>query len=59
MEGFTTNEDRELLSRMEDQLKRRMNIGSQVSQHTIIQDFIRQVSIIVLDIIYTSFKIQL
>lgn len=44
VEGFTTQEDQELLNRIETQLKRRFAIGSQVSEHTIVQDFIRQVS---------------
>uniref|UniRef100_A0A8U7M9Y8 DNA replication licensing factor MCM5 n=2 Tax=Corvus moneduloides TaxID=1196302 RepID=A0A8U7M9Y8_CORMO len=42
-EGFTTQEDQEMLSRIEKQLKRRFAIGSQVSEHSIIQDFMRQV----------------
>ncbi|KAK3802141.1 hypothetical protein RRG08_050027 [Elysia crispata] len=41
-EGFTTDEDQELLSRIEKQVKRRFVIGSQVSEHAIIQDFMRQ-----------------
>ncbi|XP_071079760.1 DNA replication licensing factor mcm5-like [Haliotis cracherodii] len=41
-EGFTTEEDQELLSRIEKQMKRRFIIGSQVSEHAIIQDFTRQ-----------------
>lgn len=41
-EGFTTEEDHEMLSRIEKQLKRRFAVGSQVSEQTIIQDFIRQ-----------------
>ncbi|KAM6094477.1 DNA replication licensing factor MCM5 [Chlamydotis macqueenii] len=41
-EGFTTQEDQEMLSRIEKQLKRRFAIGSQVSEHSIIQDFVRQ-----------------
>lgn len=42
-EGFTTQEDQELLSRIEKQLKRRFAIGSQVSEHSIVQDFVKQV----------------
>lgn len=42
-EGFTTQEDQEMLSRIEKQLKRRFAIGSQVSEHSIVQDFVRQV----------------
>lgn len=42
VEGFTTEEDQEVLSRIEKQLKRRFAIGSQVSEHAIIQDFLRQ-----------------
>ncbi|KAM3962521.1 minichromosome maintenance 5 [Aphomia sociella] len=41
-EGFTTEEDHEMLSRIEKQLKRRFAVGSQVSEQTIIQDFLRQ-----------------
>ncbi|KAI8787761.1 DNA replication licensing factor mcm5 [Biomphalaria glabrata] len=41
-EGFTTEEDQELLSRIEKQIKRRFVIGSQVSEHAIVQDFTRQ-----------------
>ena len=43
-EGFTTEEDQELLNRIEKQMKRRFVIGSQVSEHAIIQDFVKQVS---------------
>ncbi|XP_069053275.1 DNA replication licensing factor MCM5 [Lepisosteus oculatus] len=42
VEGFTTQEDQEMLSRIEKQLKRRFAIGSQVSEHSIVQDFIKQ-----------------
>ena len=42
-EGYTTAEDVEKLVRIEKQLKRRFGMGSQVSEHTIIQDFVRQV----------------
>uniref|UniRef100_A0A8C2C1Y4 DNA replication licensing factor MCM5 n=1 Tax=Cyprinus carpio TaxID=7962 RepID=A0A8C2C1Y4_CYPCA len=42
VEGFTTQEDQELISRIEKQLKRRFAIGSQVSEHSIIQDFTKQ-----------------
>ena len=42
-EGFTTEEEQELLSRIEKQIKRRFVIGSQVSEHAIVQDFSRQV----------------
>lgn len=44
VEGFTTQEDQEMISRIEKQLKRRFAIGSQVSEHSIIQDFTKQVS---------------
>lgn len=46
MEGFTTQEDQEMLSRIEKQLKRRFAIGSQVSEHSIVQDFTKQVSML-------------
>lgn len=42
-EGFTSEEDHEVISRIEKQLKRRFAIGSQVSENSIIQDFTRQV----------------
>lgn len=44
VEGFTTQADQEMISRVEKQLKRRFAIGSQVSEHSIIQDFTKQVS---------------
>lgn len=42
-EGFTTQEEHELILRLEKQLKKRFVIGSQVSEYAIIQDFTRQV----------------
>lgn len=42
VEGFTTDEDHEMLMRIEKQLKRRFAIGSQVSEQNIIQDFSKQ-----------------
>ena len=42
-EGFTTEDDQEMLSHIEKQLKRRFVIGSQVSEHAIVQDFVKQV----------------
>ncbi|XP_014666063.1 PREDICTED: DNA replication licensing factor mcm5-A-like [Priapulus caudatus] len=41
-EGFTTQEDQEMLSRIEKQMKRRFAIGTQVSEHSILQDFLKQ-----------------
>ncbi|GCB79429.1 hypothetical protein scyTo_0019543 [Scyliorhinus torazame] len=41
-EGFTTAEDHEMLARVEKQMKRRFAIGSQVSEHSIVQDFLKQ-----------------
>ncbi|CAH0594150.1 unnamed protein product [Chrysodeixis includens] len=41
-EGFTSEEDHEMLSRIEKQLKRRFAVGSQVSEQTIIHDFLKQ-----------------
>jgi DNA replication licensing factor MCM5 len=41
-EGFTTEEDQEMLSRIEKQMKRRFVIGSQVSEHAIVTDFTKQ-----------------
>ena len=34
-EGFTTQEDQEVINRVEKQLKRRFAIGSQVNKHTV------------------------
>jgi DNA replication licensing factor MCM5 len=45
IEGFTTREDQEEISRIEKQIRRRFVVGSQVSEHAIVQDFIRQVKI--------------
>ena len=42
VEGFTTEADQEMLSRIEKQLKKRFAVGSQVSEHSIVQDFARQ-----------------
>ncbi|XP_075223178.1 minichromosome maintenance 5 [Lycorma delicatula] len=41
-EGFTSEEDHEMLMQIEKQLKRRFAIGSQVAEHNIVQDFLRQ-----------------
>ncbi|XP_043255766.1 DNA replication licensing factor Mcm5-like [Colletes gigas] len=41
-EGFTSEEDHEMLSRIEKQLKRRFPIGNQVSEQNIVKDFIKQ-----------------
>jgi len=46
IEGFTTREDQEEISRIEKQIRRRFVVGSQVSEHAIVQDFIRQVKTI-------------
>merc|ERR1719150_540892 len=42
VEGFTTQDDQEMLNRIERQLKKRFAIGCQVSEHAIMQDFARQ-----------------
>jgi len=42
VEGFTTQDDQDMLNRIERQLKKRFAIGSQVSEHAIFQDFSRQ-----------------
>ncbi|VDL91273.1 unnamed protein product [Schistocephalus solidus] len=42
-EGFTSQEEHDLIVRVEKQLKKRFVIGSQVSEHAILQDFSRQV----------------
>merc|ERR1711981_140700 len=42
VEGFTTQDDQDMLNRIERQLKKRFAVGSQVSEHAIFQDFSRQ-----------------
>lgn len=42
-EGFTTQEDHELLLRIEKNLKRRFAIGTQISVQTVVQSFVQQV----------------
>ncbi|XP_012250874.1 DNA replication licensing factor Mcm5 [Athalia rosae] len=41
-EGFTTEEDHEMLTQIEKQLKRRFAIGSQVSEQNVVADFTKQ-----------------
>ncbi|XP_050297496.1 DNA replication licensing factor Mcm5 [Anthonomus grandis grandis] len=41
-EGFTTEGEQEMLSRVEKQLKKRFAIGTQVSQQVVLQDFVQQ-----------------
>lgn len=43
VEGFTSTEDQEQLQRIEKQVRRRFVVGSQVSEHAIVQDLIKQV----------------
>ncbi len=53
IEGFTTREDQEEIARMEKQIRRRFVVGSQVSEHAIVQDFIRQVRLnVVKSVVY-------
>lgn len=42
VEGFTSEEGQENMNRIEKQIKKRFAIGTQVSEHIIIQDFVRQ-----------------
>ncbi|CAG9860618.1 unnamed protein product [Phyllotreta striolata] len=42
VEGFTTEDEYDMLTRIEKQLKLRFAIGTQVSQSVIIQDFVQQ-----------------
>ena len=57
-EGFTSEEDHEMISRIEKQLKRRFAIGSQVSENSIVQDFTRQViNLFIVYILYSTSKI--
>ena len=53
--GSEGEENYELLTRIEGQMKRRFAIGAQVSEHTIIHDFIRQVSVWGLLIFFLGF----
>jgi DNA replication licensing factor MCM5 len=41
-EGFTSEQDHEMMGRIEKQLKRRFAIGTQVSEHAVLQEFQRQ-----------------
>ncbi|XP_018397392.1 PREDICTED: DNA replication licensing factor Mcm5 [Cyphomyrmex costatus] len=41
-EGFTSEEDHEILTRIEKQLKNRFPIGHQVSEQNIVKDFLKQ-----------------
>ncbi|KYN15000.1 DNA replication licensing factor mcm5 [Trachymyrmex cornetzi] len=41
-EGFTSEEDHEILTRIEKQLKSRFPIGHQVSEQNIVKDFLKQ-----------------
>lgn len=59
VEGFTTQEDQEMISRIEKQLKRRFAIGSQVSEHSIIQDFTKQVKICLLSATFSETAVLL
>ncbi|EGT56669.1 CBN-MCM-5 protein [Caenorhabditis brenneri] len=40
VEGFTSNADQEALNRIEVQMKKRFAIGTHVSEHLIVQDFV-------------------
>ena len=42
VEGFTSLEDQEQLQRIEKQVRRRFVVGSQVSEHAIVQDMVKQ-----------------
>lgn len=42
VEGFTSTEDQEQLQRIEKQIRRRFVVGSQVSEHAIVQDMTKQ-----------------
>jgi len=41
-EGFTSEQDQEQLQRIEKQVRRRFVVGSQVSEHAIVQDLVKQ-----------------
>ena len=45
VEGFTSVDDQEQLQRIEKQVRRRFVVGSQVSEHAIVQDLVKQVSL--------------
>lgn len=42
IEGFTSGEDQEAMSRIETQLKKRFAVGTHVSEHLIVQDFVNR-----------------
>ncbi|CAJ0581805.1 unnamed protein product, partial [Mesorhabditis spiculigera] len=42
VEGFTSNEEQETISRIERQLKKRFAVGTHVSEHLIVQDFVHR-----------------
>lgn len=42
VEGFTSQDDQEQLQRIEKQIRRRFVVGSQVSEHAIVQDMVKQ-----------------
>jgi DNA replication licensing factor MCM5 len=42
VEGFTSAEDQDQLQRIEKQVRRRFVVGSQVSEHAIVQDLLKQ-----------------
>ncbi|CAJ0918608.1 unnamed protein product, partial [Mesorhabditis belari] len=42
IEGFTSDEDQEAISRIEKQLKKRFAVGTHVSEHLIVQDFVQR-----------------
>ena len=53
VEGFTSQEDQEQLQRIEKQIRRRFVVGSQVSDHAIVQDLLKQV------ILYSIIRIKI
>ncbi len=55
-EGFTTEEDHEMLNRIEKQLKRRFAIGSQVSEQNIIAVSCLN-SVVLFHLVFTNEKI--
>lgn len=57
-EGFTTEEEHQSLLRIEKQLKKRFAIGSQVSEFSIVQDFLKQVGVYV-DILFFNSVLKL
>jgi len=59
VEGFTSQEDQDQLQRIEKQVRRRFVVGSQVSEHAIVQDLVKQVCVLIVPfiLIFNTFNL--